>query len=281
MRFLLVALLAAGLGAPCPARPPAGFRAVPVEVTVRGYRGDLMEPFLSPDGRFLLFNNLNDPSVNTELHWAHRVSDEFFDYGGKLAGANGAGLEGVPSLDEAGNLYFISPRSYARALSTVHRAQFRDGVATGVERVEGLPTGARLIFDAEVSRDGRQLVLSEGLLTGGPVPQAADLRSAHLSGPGFAWDQVDLFRAINRPDTLEYAAALSGDRLHLYFTRLENGVPAIFRSRRGQVTDAFEPPERIYGLQTLVEAPAFSADQAKIYYHARVAAGYRLFYFRP
>lgn len=35
--------------------------ADPERVTIQGYDGDAMEPFLSRDGRFLLFNNRNDP----------------------------------------------------------------------------------------------------------------------------------------------------------------------------------------------------------------------------
>lgn len=48
--------------------------ANPQPVALLGYDGDAMEPFLSRDGRYLLFNNRNDPSVNTNLHFAERVA---------------------------------------------------------------------------------------------------------------------------------------------------------------------------------------------------------------
>ena len=38
----------------------------PVRVTIRGYHGDAMEPFVSPDGKYLFFNSRNDPGTDTE-----------------------------------------------------------------------------------------------------------------------------------------------------------------------------------------------------------------------
>jgi hypothetical protein len=40
----------------------------PRAVEIVGYRDHAMEPFVSRDGRYLLFNNRNDPSENTDLH---------------------------------------------------------------------------------------------------------------------------------------------------------------------------------------------------------------------
>ena len=58
----------------------------PQRVTVRDYDGDAMEPFLTRDGRILFFNNLNEPTVNTNLHWAERFDDLTFQYRGEIAG---------------------------------------------------------------------------------------------------------------------------------------------------------------------------------------------------
>ena len=102
------------------ARPAqAGEFGNPEPVEIVGYRGHAMEPFISRDGRHLLFNNLNDPSENTDLHWAERITATSFRYGGKIEGANTKALEGVPTLDRNGTLYFISPRSYGETLSTI------------------------------------------------------------------------------------------------------------------------------------------------------------------
>jgi hypothetical protein len=88
--------------------------ADPKAVEIVGYQSHAMEPFISRDGRYLLFNNRNDPSENTDLHWAERLSDLSFRYRGRIEGVNTDALEGVPSLDHEGTLYFISPRSTER-----------------------------------------------------------------------------------------------------------------------------------------------------------------------
>ena len=69
----------------------------PIKVTVNGYSGNLMEPFLSRDGNILLFNNLNSLPENTNLHWATKINDTTFQYKGEIAGVNTTELEGVPT----------------------------------------------------------------------------------------------------------------------------------------------------------------------------------------
>src|SRR5262245_43242683 len=103
----VVILIAASAASPAVA---AGEFADPQPVAISGYQGHAMEPFISRDGRYLLFNNLNDPSENTDLHWAERVTPLSFRYRGKIEGANTDALEGVPTLDRNGTLYFVSPR---------------------------------------------------------------------------------------------------------------------------------------------------------------------------
>ena len=90
------------------ATPAAEYRAfgAPQRVTIRGYDGDAMEPFITKDGQYLLFNNRNDPRTNTNLHFAARVDGLTFQYRGEIKGVNTPVLEGVPSLDREGNLFF-------------------------------------------------------------------------------------------------------------------------------------------------------------------------------
>ncbi len=128
-RLTGVLLVAAIMG--CAGRPQndpnvTSRYGAPQRVTISGYAEDAMEPFISRDGRYLLFNNLNDPSVNTDLHFAERVDDNTFRYRGKLSGVNTTALEGVPTMDGSGTLYFVSPRSYPSSLRRIddfwHRA---------------------------------------------------------------------------------------------------------------------------------------------------------------
>jgi hypothetical protein len=54
--------------------------AAPQPVTITGYSGDAMEPFLTRDGSILIFNNLNDPPSETDLYWTERIDDLTFAY---------------------------------------------------------------------------------------------------------------------------------------------------------------------------------------------------------
>ena len=137
----LCVLIATGCGeqrsTATPAPADEGF-ASPQRVAIRGYAGDAMEPFITRDGRYLFFNNRNDPRVDTDLHYAERVDDLTFDYRGELKGANSPALDGVASMDRDGNLFFISTRSYAQTQATLYRGRFRAGRVNGVELVPGV-----------------------------------------------------------------------------------------------------------------------------------------------
>jgi len=196
----------------------------PQRVEIRGYQGDAMEPFITKDGRYLLFNNRNDPKIDTRLLFAERVDDLTFDYRGELEGANTRALEGVPSMDRHGNLFFVSTRSYAETLSTIYRGRFGQGRVSGIELVAGISLRQRgmVAFDAEVSADGNTLFVADGRFAGGHVPETADIDIAVRDGTGFRRLPAarDLLRNVNTA-ALEYAPAVSGDLLELFFTRLE------------------------------------------------------------
>ena len=133
----LTVVLASGAIIACASRPQSDPNVTriydnPERVTILGYDDDAMEPFITRDGRYLLFNNLNEPTVNTDLHYAERVDDVTFRYRGKLDGANTPALEGVATMDRDGVLYFVSTRSYAETFSTIYRGRFANGKVTGV-----------------------------------------------------------------------------------------------------------------------------------------------------
>jgi len=255
--------------------PPAGpeYRAFgsPQPVAIRGYDGDAMEPFVSKDGRYLLFNNRNDPRIDTNLHFARRVDERTFQYGGELKGANSPALEGVPSLDRAGNLLFISTRSYKETLSTLYRGRFEDGAVSGVTLVSGVSRRQPgiVMFDAEIASDGGTLFVVDGEFAGGPHPKSADITIAVRDGAGFRRlpSSAELLKNVNT-GALEYAPAVSGDLLELFFTRAAgSGPPAIWRSVRRGLEASFEAPQRVAAAQGFVEAPALSGDGRSLYFH--------------
>lgn len=246
----------------------------PQRVEIRGYQGDAMEPFITKDGRYLLFNNRNDPKIDTKLLFAERVDDLTFDYRGELEGANTSALEGVPSVDQHGNLFFVSTRSYAETLSTIYRGRFGQGRVSGIELVAGISLRQRgmVTFDAEVSADGSTLFVADGRFAGGHVPETADIDIAVRDGAGFRRlpGARDLLRNVNTA-ALEYAPAVSGDLLELFFTRLEGSArsprTAILRAVRPDAGAPFGAPQRLASITGFVEAPALSGDGRSLYYH--------------
>lgn len=248
----------------------------PVKININGYNGNVMEPFLSRDGTMLLFNNLNSAPENTNLHWATRINDSSFEYKGEITGVNTIDLEGVPSLDEAGNLYFVSTRNYANTLSTLYQCNFYNGTATNVQLISGLSKlqAGWVNFDEEVSADGQSLYFVDAQFDQTGNPKTADLIIAHKNGPGFQRLQNSntIMKNINT-SALEYAACISVDELELYFTRIQSitaaSSPEIFVSTRQNKTDVFSNPLKIQSITGFAEGPTISANQKFLYYHKK------------
>jgi hypothetical protein len=242
----------------------------PTAVTIAGYSGDAMEPFITRDGRYLIFNNSNE-APDTDLHWAERIDDLTFSYRGKLDGANSSALDAVASIDSSGTIYFVSTRSYAQTLMTIYRGHFDRGVVTNVAPVPGLSRGVQgqVNFDVEVSADGSTLYFVDGLFSGGSVPVAADLAVA-VRGDDGQFHRVDSgeFAAINT-SALEYAACISENQLELFFTRIVDGTPAIFRATRADRTSPWQPARRLAAITGFVEGPTIAPGGVALYYHAK------------
>jgi hypothetical protein len=267
--------------------PPAAPAAVapytafgpPQLVTIRHYGGDAMEPFITRDGRYLLFNNRNGPRTDTSLHVALRMDDLTFDYRGRLDGADSPVLGGVPSTDREGRLFFISTRGAGNTpMPTLWRGRLSPGGrgALGVAGIEPVPGVAprrpgTVLFNAEVSADGATLLLVDGEFGSAPVPRTADISLAVRDGDGFRRLPAShrLMQHVNTA-ALEYAAALSADALELFFTRADSTPgqpPAILRSQRGSAQAPFDPPQPVAAITGWAEAPALSPDGRALYYH--------------
>ncbi len=246
----------------------------PQPVTLRGYDRHAMEPFMTRDGRYLLFNNSNDPSVNTNLHFAERIDDLTFQYRGELQGVNTKALEGVPAMDRDGTFYFVSTRDYGQTLSTIYRGRFAQGQVTAVELVPGVSrkVPGLVNFDVDVSPDGETLYFVDAMFARG-APQTADLVIARRKGGSFerTTDSAAILRQVNS-DALEYAPSISADGLMLLFTRVPVGFtqpPAIYVSHRDNAASPFGKPEKVEGLGAFVEASTLSPDERAFYYHRK------------
>ena len=250
-------------------------------VEITGWKGDAMEPFATPDGRYLVFNNRNSPPERTDLHWARRVASDRFEYIGPVSGANSPSLDAVASVDNAGRFFFVSTRSYDESLQTLFEGTWREGVVSGVHPVAGIARGVRgwLNFDAEVSRDGDTLYFVDGRFTGASVPAEADLAIARRRGNAFERDPRSTAWLENvNTAALEYAPAISANELELFFTRLdlETKRIAIYRAERATADVPFGAAARVAAATGFVEAATFADDGHTIYFHRLDGDHYRI-----
>ncbi len=265
--FVLFTLLVSALG-----RSRAADEIVPAppqRVTIEGYDDDAMEPFVTRDGRYLLFNNLDKEPVNTDIHFAERKDDFHWIYRGKVNGLNTSALEGCPTMDRPGKMYFVSPRDYAKTFCTIYSGLFKDGSVTNVQAVESISrkTPGIVNYDVDVSPDGNTLTFVDSLFKPNSGPQWASLVIAHWDGSKFlrSPDTAGLLDSVNKPGALQYAPAMAGDLRTLYFTRFDRksgfGGPQIYRTTRATADAPFGSPSHLKGLGYFVEGPAFSADE--------------------
>jgi IPT/TIG domain-containing protein/WD40 repeat protein len=248
----------------------------PQPVTIAGYPGSAEEPFITPDGNYLLFNS-SEEEPDFSLQFATRIDAHSFQAAGPIlgAGVNEAGsLSGTPTLDGEGNLYFISNRSYFETLATVYTGHFSAGTVEDVHRVPGVSSGRLGIvdFDVGVSPDGATLYVSAGDFSGGGTPTAASIELYERDAGGFQPDRASakILRAVNQVGALNYAADPSADGLELFFTSASPALgraPSIYRAVRSSLRKPFAGIEKIAAISGFAEAPSISSDGTTLYYH--------------
>ena len=91
----------------------------PARVTIAGYSGDAMEPFITRDGT-ISSSTIGMTRVETDLHWAERVDELTFTYREKSKGRTRRPSTAF-QLWTAGNLYFVTTRSYFDTLEHLPR----------------------------------------------------------------------------------------------------------------------------------------------------------------
>lgn len=268
-----------------PDDPVSYLYADPRRVSIEGYDGDAMEPFLARDGRYLFFNNSNHPAVDTNLHYAERIDDLRFRYKGEVRGANTTELDAVATMDRHGLFYFVSMRDYDKTSYSIFRGVFRDGALSRVVPVQGISRKkpAYINFDVDISPDGERMYFVDGRfdllwLLG---PKTADIVVADRRDDGFspAPDSVAMLRNVNT-DALEFAPCISADGRTLLFTRVRRGLgarPTIYVAQRDDPSQPFGPARRLAALEGYVEATTFSVDERAIYYHRKVDDRFVLF----
>jgi hypothetical protein len=258
----------------------------PARVTIDGYGGEAMEPFISPDGKFLFFNNENS-AENTDIHFAKRSGKLSFKYLGPLTGVNSPKLDAVPTMDSRGGFYFTTMRQYEESLQSVFAGQFDGKAVQDAQPVAGAihPQKAGDVnMDTGISPDGKILFISRARFRFGiPVPQASDLLVAARDGASFAPHPkgADMLQNVNTP-ALEYAPAISANGRELYFTRAsrprgdDSGL-RIMVAARASADGIFGPAKIISAAEGFVEAPTITLDAKEMFFHKKVDGKFMIF----
>jgi hypothetical protein len=257
----------------------------PKRVEIIGYDDDAMEPFISRDGRYLLFNNLNEPTTNTDIHFAERLDDFRWRYRGKVKGVNTPDLAGCPTMDRNGRMFFVSPRNYPKTLCTIYTGLFKNGEVTDVQMVESISLKKPGIvnFDVDISPDGEMLIFVDSRFTPDAGPQYADLVIALWDGTRFVRspDSSRLLSQANKTAALQYAPTISSNKLTLYFTRFDRHSdykgPQIYCSVRPAMDAPFGLPAHVEGLGEYVEGTAFSPNERLLYFHRKDVKRFNLY----
>ncbi|HEY6332274.1 MAG TPA: hypothetical protein VI756_23320 [Blastocatellia bacterium] len=264
----------------------SGLYVKPEPVSIQGYGGSAMEPFISPDGRYLFFNNENNPTVDTNLHFAERTGKFSFRYLGPLPGVNSSALDAVPSIDKTGHFYFTSLRDYSHTLNLLYTGDFDGARVNDVRPLPGdiTPAAPGIInMDANVSPDGRTLYISRAVFAKGTTaPTKSEIMIARLTDGAFRIDPDSgrILRNVNTGE-LQYAASISADDLELYFTRAivagpDAGAHIMVATRRSR-SEPFGEPEQLSQLSGFVEAPSVSLDGKELFFHKRVGSKFVIY----
>jgi Tol biopolymer transport system component len=266
----------ASIGEASDAKPTFGVFTNPQPVTIEGYSQDAMEPFISPDGNYLFFNNSNS-ATQTNLYYATRIDDLTFQFQGEIGGANATGLNAVASMDVNNIFYFVSPRSYPQTFSTIYSGSFSNGSLSNVALVPGISKDklGDVNFDQCISPDGSTLYFVDGVFNGGSIPQSASIAVATRNGNQFARlkNSAKIMRKINT-DGLNYAPDISKSGLEFFFTRIPGRPPTpppvIYTATRASTSQPFGKPRKIEAITGFAEAPALSPDEKSLYFHLNV-----------
>jgi len=263
----------------------------PARVSIDGYTGSAMEPFLSPDGHTLFFNNENDAGVKTGLRFAARTGKLAFRYLGELPGVTSKALDAVPSLDTHGHFYFTTLRDYEKTRNSLYTGEFDGPRVRNVRPVPGNISPSELgtiNMDACISPDGQALFLSRAVIyPGAPAPKKSELMMARLKNGRFVIDPDGdrILRKVNAHG-LVYAAAISADGLEIYFTRasqprvgsdVSGARVRIMVSTRNSSREPFGEPRTLAALTGFVEAPSLSLDGKEMFFHKKVGGKFEIY----
>ena len=178
------------------------------------------EPYLSPDGRRLLFASRRDYPGKTaaegeeaydlfEVEWKNSAWSE----PRPLAGVNSAAYDNYPAVAANGTLYFASHRAGGAGRNDLWRSRFMNGAYRPPEAIADLNT-PQTDADPYVAPDERYIIFTPDRPGG---QGAGDLYVSYFQNGGWA-APVSLGPLVNTGD-YEYTPWVTADGRWLYFSR--------------------------------------------------------------
>ncbi len=265
-----------------------------IEVTINGLSFDAMEPFISPDGNYLFFNNLND-GINTKLYYATKIDDSTFNYVEELIGTNQTvtpHLDAVADMDINGNFYWTSTRNYPTELNNLFHGTFNAGNVSDIERVQGdfnINIPGWLVMDHGISLDGQFLYFNNArfdeINCQGPCETTLGV-AQKINGSTFSTlpNSALILQNVNDTNYIYYAPCISSDNLELYYTRYLKGeitsgtVFEICVAVRSNSLSEFSIPKVLFSedISNLIEAPTLTVDKNIMYYHQKTSGSHKI-----
>jgi len=266
-----------------------------INVTINGLTFDAMEPFISSDGNYLFFNNIND-GIDTKLFYATKVDDTTFTLVGEVNGTNQttlSHLDAVADMDTNDNFYWTSTRDYPSELNNLFHGEFTNGDVTNISRVQGdfnMNTPGWLVMDHGISLDGQSLYFNNARFDEqncqGPCETTLGI-AQKINNTTFNTlpNSSTILQYVNDANYIYYAPCISSDNLELYYTRyLKDNISAntnfeICVAVRDNTTANFSVPTVLLSspIANLVEAPTLTTDKNIMYYHKKTEGTHKIF----
>ena len=265
-----------------------------IEVTINGLSFDAMEPFISPNGDYLFFNNLND-GINTKLYYATKINDSTFNYVGEITGTNQVTtphLDAVADMDSNDNFYWTSTRNYPNELNNLFHGTFITGNVSEIERVQGdfnMNIPGWLVMDHGISMDGQYLYFNNARFDEtncqGPCETVLGIAQKNNDSTFSKLpNSTSILQNITDANFIYYAPCISSDNLELYYTRYLKGqitsstVFEICVAVRSDSTSNFSVPKVLFSetISNLIEAPTLTVDKNIIYYHRKTSNSHKI-----
>lgn len=265
-----------------------------IAVKINGLSFDAMEPFVSPDGDYLFFNNLND-GIDTKLYYATKSNDSTFNFVGEIVGTNQQTppyLDAVADMDLNGNFYWTSTRNYPAELDNLFHGTFNSGSVSDIERVRGdfnMNIPGWLVMDHGISLDGQFLYFSNARFDDTTCLGACETTMGIAQKDDSSTfntlpNSASILQNINDANYIYYAPCISSDNLELYYTRYLKGsitpstVFEICVAVRRDVQSEFSIPSVLFSetISNLLEAPTLTVDKQVIYYHQKTADSHKI-----